>query len=109
MIEYEFADSDGNIISYEQMKSAAGEYKVRAKIKSEYASNCSFTVGSISYWSDFKLLLLLNLNVTSLPVYANVNLFGVNFTAVPWLNTSNLLVVSPTNDKSTVGQGTAQR
>ncbi len=55
MIEYEFADSDGNIISYEQMKSAAGEYKVRAKIKSEYANNCSFTSGSETGWQSFKL------------------------------------------------------
>ncbi|WP_416860288.1 hypothetical protein, partial [Helicobacter ganmani] len=55
MIEYEFADSDGNIISYEQMKSAAGDYKVRAKIKSEYANNCSFTSGSETGWQSFKL------------------------------------------------------
>ena len=55
MIEYEFADSEGNIISYEQMKSAAGDYKVRAKIKSEYANNCSFTSGSETGWQSFKL------------------------------------------------------
>ncbi len=55
MIEYEFMDSEGNIISYEQMKSKAGDYKVRAKIKSEYANNCSFTSGSETGWQSFKL------------------------------------------------------
>ncbi len=56
MIEYEFADSDGNIISYEQMKSAAGDYKVRAKIKGAYIGNCSFASGNNeTEWIDFEL------------------------------------------------------
>ncbi len=56
MIEYEFADSEGNIISYEQMKSKAGVYSVRAKIKGTYIGNCSFASGNNeTEWIDFEL------------------------------------------------------
>ena len=55
MIDYEFMDSEGNIVSYEQVKSKAGDYKVRGKIKSEYANNCGFTSGSETGWQSFKL------------------------------------------------------
>ncbi len=56
MIEYEFMDEEGNVISYEQMKSKAGIYSVRAKIKGAYVGNCSFASGgNETEWIDFEL------------------------------------------------------
>ncbi len=56
MIDYEFMDEEGNVISYEQMKSKAGVYSVRAKIKGAYVGNCSFASGgNETEWIDFEL------------------------------------------------------
>ncbi len=56
MIEYEFMDEEGNVISYDQMKSKAGVYSVRAKIKGTYIGNCSFASGNNeTEWIDFEL------------------------------------------------------
>ncbi|MDE6361982.1 MAG: hypothetical protein K2L53_03300, partial [Clostridia bacterium] len=56
MIEYEFQDENGNTVTFEQMKTQAGVYSVRAKIKSAYIGNCSFASGnSETEWIDFEL------------------------------------------------------
>ena len=56
MIEYEFMDEEGNVVSYDQVKSKAGVYSVRAKIKGTYIGNCSFASGNNeTEWIDFEL------------------------------------------------------
>ncbi len=56
MIDYEFMNEEGNVVSYEQMKSKAGVYSVRAKIKGTYIGNCSFASGNNeTEWIDFEL------------------------------------------------------
>ena len=56
MIDYEFMDEEGNVVSYEQMKSKAGVYSVKAKIKGAYVGNCSFANGgNETEWIDFEL------------------------------------------------------
>ena len=56
MIEYEFMDEEGNVVSYDQVKSKAGVYSVRAKIKGAYVGNCSFASGgNETEWIDFEL------------------------------------------------------
>ena len=56
MIDYEFMDEEGNVVSYEQMKSKAGVYSVKAKIKGAYVGNCSFASGgNETEWIDFEL------------------------------------------------------
>ncbi len=56
MIDYEFMDEEGNVVSYEQMKSKAGVYSVRGKIKGAYVGNCSFANGgNETEWIDFEL------------------------------------------------------
>jgi hypothetical protein len=56
MIDYEFMDEEGNVVSYDQMKSKAGVYSVKAKIKGAYVGNCSFASGgNETEWIDFEL------------------------------------------------------
>ncbi|MDE6276304.1 MAG: hypothetical protein K2M75_07225, partial [Clostridia bacterium] len=56
MIEYEFADENGNVISWDDVKSQAGNYKIRAKIKTQYSGSCTFTDGALmTDWVDFEL------------------------------------------------------
>ncbi len=56
MIDYEFMDEEGNVVSYDQMKSKAGVYSVKAKIKGAYVGNCSFANGgNETEWIDFEL------------------------------------------------------